>query len=335
LANNNLDVTPQITEKYAQNLAKQRFDTAQQKMYSEELTNLQRRDIEIKLGDIVKGTSEFAHDTNYLQAVLGALRSKGGSVEIAQALQAVDSNTPPEIASELNTFAATMSEQAIVKQYGKDIANGKTQATNFSDWLKTDGATYIENNPKLMAGMDKDQLDFFGKVYAGNSGIVKNTASVLYAATGASTSDEQAKAGAIIDTYVKNTSMDQRAKDLSSIPIAEFVKLQPETFNKLVGTLGPNGEIVNGIGPNGEMTYVDDNAKEMESALRRIYSVIGQAGGNTLAALDPKIRSALEKRFGAFGATTSSGTPTAGQPQGGNNNPTTGTEVFGEDGGGI
>ena len=325
VASNNLDVTPEISQKYANSLAKQRFDTAQQKMYSEELTNLKRSDIEAKLNEIVKGAGDFAHDTNYLEAVLSALRSKGGSVEIAQAMRNVDGNTPSEIVQELNTFAATMSEQPLVKQYGKDVANGNFAGGNFSQWLSTNGVAYIENNPKLMAGMDKDQLDLFGKIYADNPTILNNTASVLYAATGATTSDEQAKSRAIIDTYVNNTAMQQRAADLGSIPISEFVKMQPEIFSKLVG----------GLGPNGELTGVGSNDVEMEATLHQIHSVIGQAGGNTLAALDPKIRAALESRFGSFGATASSGTPTAGQSQGGNNSPTTGTEVFGEDGGGI
>ena len=350
LANNNLDVTSQITKEYADSLAKGRFDTAQQKMYAESFKNLTRAQSEIKLNNLLKGDqseSEFKNDTNYLEALISDLRGKGGSVEVAKAL--MNNMSAPSVNSTkeemdyyktLTSIAATMSDQPIVKQWGKYaqdvmqhmvIENGATQSAtpvSLATWiqngdgrmlLNTDGSTfeldsqkqslkkYLTENPKITAGMDKDQLDLLSTIYRNNPSVLADGRSAIYASLGASTAEERKKSEGVIDTYVKNKIPDARADDLANIPISDFVKMEPEIFARLV-----YGDV------NGNMNNVVANSK-MEQMLRKKAEQIGQAGGNVLASLSPEIRDALENRFGPLGS-LSSGTPTA-QPQGGNNNP--------------
>lgn len=358
LANNNLDVTSQITKEYADSLAKGRFDTAQQKMYAESFKNLTRAQSETKLNNLLKGDKsevEFKNDTNYLEALISDLRGKGGSVEVAKAL--MNNMSAPTVNSTkeemdyyktLTSIAATMSDQPIVKQWGKYaqdvmqrmvIENGATQSAtpvSLATWIQngdsrmlfnTDGSTfeldsqkqslekYLTENPKITAGMDKDQLDLLSTIYRNNPSVLADGRSAIYASLGASTAEERKKSEGVIDTYVKNNIPDARADDLANIPISDFVKMEPEIFARLV-----YGDV------SGNMNNVVANSK-MEQMLRRKAEQIGQAGGNVLASLSPEIRDALEKRFGPLGS-LSSGTP-KGQPQGGNNNPTINPEDFG------
>ena len=367
LANNNLDVTPEITLDYARSLAKGRFDTAQQKMYAEGFKNLTRADSESKLNALLRGDeseAKFKNDTNYLEALVSDLRSKGGSVEVAKAI--MNNTSVPTVDSTqqemdyyktLTSIAATMSDQPIVKQWGKyaqevmqysvqDGSGNMQQAipVSLDDWIsngdnrelyKIDESTnspvrknldsqkqslvgYLGENPKITAGMDKDQLDLLSTIYGNHPGILGDGRSAIYASLGASTAEERKKSEGIIDTYVANTaSPDVRAADLANIPISDFVKMEPEIFARLV-----YGDV------NGNMNNVVANSK-MEQMLRRKAEQIGQAGGNVLASLSPEIRDALEKRFGPLGS-LSSGTP-KGQPQGGNSNPTINPEDFGAD----
>ena len=360
LANNDLNVTPEITPEYAQSLAKGRFDTAQQKMYAESFKNLTRAQSEIKLNNLLKGDKseiEFKNDTNYLEALISDLRGKGGSVEVAKALMnnmsAPTANSTKEemdYYKTLTSIAATMSDQPIVKQWGKYaqdvmqrmvIENGVTKSAtpvSLETWIQNgdermlfniDGSTfkldsqkqslenYLTENPKITAGMDKDQLDLLSTIYGNNPKVLADGRSAIYASLGASTAEERKKSEGVISTYVKNKIPDERADDLANIPISDFVKMEPEIFARLV-----YGDV------NGNMNNVVANSK-MEQMLRRKAEQIGQAGGNVLASLSPEIRDALEKRFGPLGS-LSSGTP-KGQPQGGNSNPTINPEDFGAD----
>ena len=137
-AGNRIEVTPEITRQYAESLATQRFNTSQERMYSEQLTNNSRAQSLADLAGAIRGSDVEVHnvkgsstgvghtgDINYIMAAIKDVVAKGGIEDLNNLIKNSESEIGgnPKVARVIGSYMATMSIEPVMKAYGKAVAN--------------------------------------------------------------------------------------------------------------------------------------------------------------------------------------------------------------------
>ena len=117
-AKNNIDITPVISASYAQNLEKQRFDIAQEKMYDEGFKLLPKGDLMNLLNGL--STSPFSSDNNYLRSLLKNAQIKCGDDDVAKFVKANQGTMNAEQRVVFDEFFAA-SRDPLFKAYSKIV----------------------------------------------------------------------------------------------------------------------------------------------------------------------------------------------------------------------
>lgn len=291
--NNRLERTQDITPEFAEVLVKQRFDTAQEKLFAEQLVNNTRTQSMEDLNGAVTGTGgkagmQFKNDPNYIRAAMKDVVSKGGIQNLNEFIvknsDAINGND--DVRNAVNNYMATLVQEPVMKTFGK-YASNETNPLSYFDWLNADdNETSDPDGKRSLAGFIRVNGDSAlvnatkdtAKFYSENPDLSKKFSAIQIVNGAVSAKDNETRNA--FDKWINNnikTNAD-RGQVFEEANSATWASMDKSTFDSFIGASGDLREFMKGTKKFNELDK--DTQVSLQNAKKRVDSMNGSVKAN-------------------------------------------------------
>ena len=327
-ANNDINVTPEISAQYAQSLAKQRFDTSQEKMFSEQLANNDRAKSISDLAGAIYGTAtvngiegssdgnSHLHDANYIRAAIKDVVAKGGVEDLNNLIKnsSREIHSDPTVSRVIGDYMATMSVEPEMKAYGKyrikmrDAGFDESDIPTYDMWIKApdfgkdsdpDGIYSLDgfiraNGNTVLSNASKDTFKFYDgdPVLRAKFGLSK----VLNGSLGAKDNETRIAANKMLKNSIEDLKASRAPADfrneisrvIDGASTSQWANMESSTFDVLMGAYLQK-----------ELDGSFDFGKlppQIQQSFRDVKARLDKSGGTVKANMRQEIRDFFDKK---------------------------------------
>jgi hypothetical protein len=323
VAGNNPAYVSEITPKYAETQVKARFDSSQQKMFSDDMANSSRPDI---MKDMAATLSSPTADPNRMIAGARTLIAKGGYEDFNKfmfdhgaEITTLAKNGKPEVSKILTDYMATLSEPAS-KAYGKHVAKLRDKKVpeadipTFAQWMTKPDDTadangeysfqgFIRvNGNTALANASEDTVKFYNGLFETNpEAMAKITPQMVMNGSLTAKDNKTLLAFNEMVTNVIDGSPDKVERDkrrvaaIKGMTASGWAHMKESTFSALMAPYMtvPDENGVQHI-DKAKFAVALAESEDLRDAVQEAGASLKKAGGTVLSTMQPELREFFE-----------------------------------------